>query len=134
VYQGNFSIRDNDDGRFSHWMFESAIRDAVYDVVGLVRDSIVPWPGQVALVLAGVRGLSIARGEWGFERRRHELDKWPHRFDLDRIGWVETAILDPNEDPDVLLRPLLDVIWNAANYPGCPGFNESGKYIGYRES
>lgn len=130
VYQGNYSIRDHD-GRFNHWMFERAIRDGIHDLVGLMRDLVLPWPGHIALVLAGVQGMSIARGDWNFERDIHEHRKWPHRFELDRIGPIETAVVDPTEDPDTLLRPLLDVIWNAANYAQCPGFDANGKYAGY---
>ena len=133
VFQGKFSIDGgHGDEFFPHATFEAGVRMAVEDVVALVRGSTLPWPGYIALVLAGVSGQSIAVGDHNFARHDHERAGWSHRFELNRIGLIETAIVHPAEEPDVLLRPLLDVVWNAANHPGCPGFDEAGKYAGYR--
>lgn len=78
--------------------------------------------------------MTMTRGDWHLTRDIHEHRGWPNRFELNRIGPVETAVLDPTVDPDVPLRQLLNVVWNAANHPQCPGFDDSGQYVGYKAS
>ena len=36
------------------------------------------------------------------------------------------------QDVRTVLRPVLDIIWNAFGFPRCPAFSETGEYIGYR--
>jgi hypothetical protein len=58
-------------------------------------------------------------------------DSWRSTVPIDRdiLFLPELEITDLNvTDPDELLRPLFDMLWNAAGLANCPCYDQRGKF------
>jgi Putative DNA-binding domain len=52
-----------------------------------------------------------------------------HRFDRDDIVVPDTLIESYDETPERVLKPLLDIIWNAGGLAGSPNFDQDGRWL-----
>ncbi len=83
----------------------------------------IPAPYTVLLSLLGVRGVSAPIDEW-----RGGI-AYPHRSD--RIMLPELAIdaAAAANAPEIELKPLFDLMWNAFGQYGSPNYDQSGRYV-----
>ncbi len=51
-----------------------------------------------------------------------------YTIDHDPLVLPDVLIEDYATAPDVILRPILDALWNAGGYPECPHFDKDGKW------
>ena len=70
------------------------------------------------LTLAGVKGVRILR--------QHSNQPLP--IDRDVLHLPEAEITDLSANPYEILKPLLDMIWNAAGYPRSFSFDSGGNW------
>lgn len=80
-------------------------------------------PFVVGLVLSGVRECRIVAGpQFGFDDRKG--------IDRDIVFVPDVLIEDMSLEPSVLLRPLLNSLWNAGGWPASPLFGADGIWTG----
>lgn len=61
--------------------------------------------------------------------------RYYHRtIDRDLVMTPDIYLEDLSIDAEIILRPMLDSIWNACGYIACSAYNENGDYIGISES
>lgn len=51
-----------------------------------------------------------------------------YTIDHDPLVLPDVLIEDYATEPDKILRPVLDALWNAGGYPECPHFDDQGKW------
>lgn len=78
-------------------------------------------PIVVALTLVNVRGLRMSRDA------RHEMDTGSP-IDRDILVLPETIVEDLATPADKILKPLLDLVWNACGYPESQNFDANGNW------
>lgn len=54
-------------------------------------------------------------------------------FDRDILAFPEVEVIPENGDPMRQIRPLLDMVWQAAGLAGSPNFNEVGDWVPPRQ-
>jgi hypothetical protein len=82
----------------------------------------VDLPIVILLTLVGVKGYQLA------DHRAWQYRSMP--IDRDLIAVPEAIIDDWSSDVSLVLRPILDGLWNAAGYAECSLYDESGKWVG----
>lgn len=97
------------------------IRDAYSPCVELVKRLELVAPIVVFLSLVGVRGRTL----YG---RRPGLRGMQTTQRRDRVSIPEVELPQFDQDPDELLRNLLDVCWQAFGGDRCPFFDENGTW------
>ena len=75
---------------------------------------------MLSLLRAKGMRLAYSRGFSGDERLE---------FDREILAFPEIEIIPENGDLMKQMRPLLDVVWQAAGAIGSPNFNESGDWF-----
>ncbi len=84
-------------------------------------------PLFLAISILSATGFTVfPREPTGFD---HSINMKP--IEQDALIVPEAMIQD--EEPDILrlIRPALDAIWQASGWPGSPGYDASGKWVGY---
>lgn len=112
VYQGEHSWSKYD---------EAKVGSAIVRGLALQKMLGVEPPIVVMLTLVGVRGHKIFLGERLF-------DSFTLPFRRDTMLIPEVVVEDYGTDPDEIIRPLFDVVWNEAGYARCENFDENGKF------
>ncbi len=79
----------------------------------------VAAPVWLFVTLAGVKGVGI--------HRKHDFDHMPP-IDRDILYLPEAEIMDLSANPHEVLKPLFDMIWNAAGYPESLSFDSEGNW------
>jgi len=74
-------------------------------------------PMMLALALTGVKGLRLFPHSDG-------LYALPIQIDRDVLLIPEIVVDDFSRPPDVILHPILDMMWNAGGWPGSPHYHE----------
>lgn len=102
---------------------EQDVMSGVRQIFGEYERRSIPAPYTVMLSLLGVRGVSAPIDEW-----RGGL-AYPHR--ADRIMLPELVIDAARAAiaPEVVLRPIFDLMWNAFGQYGSPNYDQSGRYV-----
>ena len=79
-------------------------------------------PVYIFVSLLGIKGhrLGVTESASDFEER--------YPFDTDSLLLPEAVVSDFSDDIAVLLRPLFDMVWNAAGYPASRNFDNDGKW------
>jgi hypothetical protein len=90
-----------------------------------LRDNEVPPPVMVRLILLNAKGFGI----W-YRRMSIDDGRFPKLFDRDQIVLPDVQIenWDHLDNPDVVVRPLLDSYWNATGWPNSPSYNSNGRW------
>lgn len=81
----------------------------------------VELPIFVFLSLVGVKGYSMATGEYFF-RERSAIDR-------DVVALPEVIVENYSEGAERILKPCFDSIWNACGLPRSQNFDENGKWM-----
>jgi hypothetical protein len=99
--------------------FEQTIATSVRDYLSFLVDMEVQPPVFVALSLLGVQGYEMgAPGHFPFAR--------PRLIDRADLILPEVAVEDPDVESLSLLRPVFDILLNAAGWPGSPNYTADG--------
>lgn len=95
---------------------------SVGDYINFLNISGVGAPILIMVSMLGVRGLKM-----GVDHHRFYV----HNTTIDRDDIIIPEVLVEKLDlePDVILKPILDVIWNAAGWPGSIYYKD-GKWVG----
>jgi Putative DNA-binding domain len=100
------------------------------DVIRLAGQSLsefqklaIPAPFYFFLSLVGVRGLSA------WLREEHSGLTYPHRADSINVPELEIDREKTTDEPEIFLRPLFDLMWNAFGQRGSPNYDGKGSYI-----
>jgi hypothetical protein len=109
-----------DDHAIPSLALERTLISALELNLALLAEVGVPAPYALALSFLGVRGLEMAVDVRRFERR--------YPIDRDDLLIPETLIEDPGQEPDRLLKPHLDALWNATGHPGSLNYDERGRW------
>jgi hypothetical protein len=97
---------------------ESVIRDGLTRYIDGMRGLGLEPPFVIGLTLLNVGGLTMAHSD--------DPIGGPTFIDRPHLVLPEVIYEDPNIHPDKLLRPLLDLVWNACGHLHSPNFDESG--------
>ena len=102
---------------------EEDVISGVQQILGEYRRRSVPAPYTVLISLLGMRGVSAP-----IDERRGGI-AYPHR--ADRIMLPELALdaAGAARAPEVSLKPLFDLMWNAFGQYGSPSFDQTGRYV-----
>lgn len=101
--------------------FEGHLRAALAEYAKVLQELGISPPvyAYLALLRAGGKHLIVDRYEQSSEN-----------FDRSTIDLPE-VIIDPLDVPvDDIVRPVLDVLWNAVGHERCPRYDKSGKWVG----
>lgn len=101
--------------------FEEMLIDGLRNYLAILRDLEVPPPYLVGLSLLGVRGLRMGIGQNFF---RDELIP----IDRDDLIIPEALVEDATTESHIVLRPLIDAVWNAVGWKGSPNFTDQGDW------
>lgn len=100
---------------------ENCLFKAIEQALSLYRDGLLAAPALVSLALVNLHN--------------HVL---PARLSWDSVVLPDGSVVpgpalatDIAVDVKTVCKPLLDVIWNAAGHPRCPGYDQNGVYVGY---
>jgi hypothetical protein len=108
-----------------YWPYECAdqyMLTALDRGLSLYRDGPLFPPALVALTLENLLGHSLPTPRLTFE---------PSPLPNGRLAPEPILITELPADVKTFLRPMLDVIWNAAGQPRCPAYDDDGQYTGY---
>jgi hypothetical protein len=81
-------------------------------------------PLIVALTLMKTRGLAMADNNYGFPSG--------YSVDSDTIILPEAVVEDFSKPAGKILKPLVDLVWNACGYPSSKNFDSDGNWIDRR--
>lgn len=90
--------------------------------LALLERGLLTAPLAVCLTFVGLEGYLLPNAG------RRNLLPGP----ADPITSDPVVVNDPSSDPNTLLKPFMDVVWNAFGQACCPAYDNDGKYIGYR--
>jgi hypothetical protein len=100
--------------------FEGPFREAVAGYAKVLGELGISPPVYAHLALLRVSGKHLA-----FDLSRQS----DQTFDHDLIDLPE-VVIDPLDAPvDDIVRPMLDVLWNAVGHERCQRYDESGKWL-----
>jgi hypothetical protein len=117
---------ENEQGNF---VYPYSIEGGLLEVVdsyfkNLQRLGVEP-PFYVSIALLGVRGYVLATQNHFYYAARRPLRR-------DTLVFPEVLSEVPNPTPNLLLRPIFDLLWQAFGYQKSPSFDEQGQYVGNR--
>ena len=101
--------------------YDETLINALKDYLSIFKSLSVEPPIFVFLGLLGVKGYSMAVRHSSFFTERHEIDR-------DILLIPEVIIESYDNNPDEILKPCLDSIWNACGYPRDLYYNDKGKW------
>jgi hypothetical protein len=84
---------------------------------------IIAAPLVVFITLTGVKNAHL-----GTRRFNPSLIRVPHIIDRDRLFPPGQLIEQLEQQPEQVLKPILDTIWNAANYPRSLSYDDAGNW------
>ncbi len=119
----SFSIRARNRKQIPSVSFEQKILDGLPEWVGLLRAGGATLPMVIMLSLLGVDGYSLGVDD----RFRHFETREINQRDL---ILPEAFWEDESQSFASVLRPVFDVVWNAAGYAGSLNYDESGQWVG----
>jgi len=100
---------------------ETELIKALPNYVHLQRTLGIASPIVVMVSLLGVKGYSVPVNPNRFLIQNRLVDR-------DVLIVPEIVIEDVHFDPEILLRPVFDALWNASGQPCCPNYDENGKW------
>lgn len=96
--------------------------DTVFRLLGatmdLYREAHLNLPTAVVITLSGVANYRLAN--------------YPKSSEEDEFITDPIVVVDLPPDVRIAIRPAMDFLWNAFGVAKAEGFDDSGKYIGYR--
>ncbi|HEY1806595.1 MAG TPA: ATP-binding protein [Terracidiphilus sp.] len=96
-----------------------SLHDMIVGTFSLYRALEVNPPLALMVTLTGMDGIELDPGS-------HHLDRVMLRVRNDLVALPETLIEDLDVSPARILRPLMNVVWNAWGYQFCPHFDKDG--------
>ncbi len=102
---------------------EQVVISGVRQIFGEYERRSIPAPYTALLSLLGVRGASAPIDEW-----RGGI-AYPHRSDRITLPELVINAEEAANAPEITLRPLFDLMWNAFGQPGSPNYDQSGRYV-----
>jgi hypothetical protein len=102
---------------------EQDVISGVRQILGEYEKRFIPAPYTVLLSLIGVRGVSAPINEW-----RGGI-AFPHRSDRIMLPELVIDAAGAANTPEITLRPLFDVMWNAFGQYGSPNYDQSGQRV-----
>jgi hypothetical protein len=104
--------------------FEKTIASSLPPYLAVLSELGIQPPVFLALSLLGVKGYQIGvEGQWPFSRS-------PRHIERQDLVLPEIAIDDFTADPFKLLKPVFDIVWNAAGWPGSVSYTPDGEWRG----
>lgn len=99
--------------------YETALMRVVKRYFSIEKRLGVEPPCFLMLSLLGVKGYTMSSSVYWDEG---------HPIDRDSIIIPEVMVESFEAEPGAVLRPIFDVVWNAAGWPGSVNYDEEGKW------
>jgi schlafen family protein len=104
--------------------FEKTIASALPQYLAVLSKLGIQPPVFLGLSLLGVKGYQMYHvGQSPFSRT-------PRHIERQELVLPEIAIDDFTADPFKLLKPVFDIVWNAAGWPGSASYTLAGEWRG----
>lgn len=103
-------------------LFERAILEALPRFVKILKRSDISPPVFIMLSLLGVSGYVMAVRGRGFSHGDTPIDR-------DALIVPEVLVENFELNPDELMKPVFDAIWNAAGWPRSLNYDNDGKWV-----
>ena len=104
--------------------FEHTIASSLPPYLAVLSELGIQPPVFLGLSLLGVKGYQMAvEGQWPFPRA-------PRNIERQDLVLPEIAVDDFTADPYKLLKPVFDIVWNAAGWPGSVNYSSDGQWRG----
>jgi len=114
---------DRNGQRFLYPTYETDLRETLPNHLNLLTMLAVPTPIYVFVSLIRVGGCRLM-----YERSTSSRDS----VDREDILLPEVVIEDGGVPVDNILKPMLDMIWNAVGHETCPRYDAKGKWRSWR--
>jgi hypothetical protein len=108
-------------------IFENSIVEFVKKQFPVLKVLETEPPFVVLLTLMGVNGFSLLFDE---QLQKCMSQGNGSNFDKDTLMLPEVITESFDEDPQKLLKPIFDSLWNAAGWSRCLHYNEKGERVG----
>ena len=105
-----------------HLAVEGELLRYLQKSLAIQKDLGVNPPIVVALTLTETRGLVMANDMYSFDRGNQITEE--------NLILPETVVESFDESPGMILKPLVDLIWNACGYAKSKNFDDQGNWIG----
>ncbi|MCD6290722.1 MAG: ATP-binding protein, partial [Anaerolineae bacterium] len=102
--------------------FEKELIESLQQFLALQKQLGVEPPLVVMLSLVGVAGYTMGVQSW-----------WPidrPLIDRDSLVVPEVLVEDHEVEPQRVMKPIFDAVWNAAGWPRSPYYDDQGNWIG----
>ena len=103
------------------------------DVIGILRQylDVAPEldlepPFYVFLTFLDIKGCVFYSSRWQIDRRQMNVVKWQD----DTLVLPEVVIEDRADQPEKVLKPLFDTVWNAFELDRSNNYDDEGKWVG----
>lgn len=122
------STRGNDDKVLATMVFEKEIINTLGSYCNVLKKCEIPPPFFIMLTITGVKECRLYFGERLF------IDDGTHSLNRDIMVIPEVIMEDFNTPIDVVIRPIFDLIWQAAGKERCQHYNAEGRWDGNQRS
>ncbi|MDD2745348.1 MAG: ATP-binding protein [Candidatus Gracilibacteria bacterium] len=102
--------------------YEQALIKSLDRYMQFMRDVGLVGPFSIHLSLLGAKGCKLAVAPSGF------LDEY-FPIDRDILETPDALVEDSEGNPEQILRPMFDTIWNACGLPRSLNFDEDGNWV-----
>ena len=116
-----FSSRDKDEKYIPSTYCEERLVHAVKEYCKFYSDLEIETPVYLFLTLIDVKNYRLAVNN-EFKRRDEQL------LDRNNLFLPEVIVDNYETNPEEILRPVFDMIWNAYGYVRCFNYDENGKW------
>lgn len=116
------SLRDNDKLLIPSVAYEQELRQSLHTYLKIMQNLKVELPIILFLTLLNIKGYYMAVDEWRYPFVEH------HPIDRDILLLPEIVIEDYNDNPDKILKPCFDAVWNACGFPKSFNYDDEGKW------
>lgn len=113
----------NDQCTISLTGVEQSVIKGLHQILGEYKKRAIPAPYTVLISLLGMRGVVAP-----IDRFFGEI-AYPYRSDKIMLPELTIDAVKANDAPEILLKPLFDLMWNAFGQFGSPNFDQAGKYV-----
>lgn len=107
-------------GTIPSTVFRQELQQSVVAYLSVHRTLSINPPFALLVTIMGVQDFSLAVS--------HGHNNWlerTHRIDRDILFLPEVLVEDYEQDVPIMLRPMLDALWNAAGWPKCLEYGDS---------
>ena len=108
--------------------FEDSVFRCCDSAFRLYQEGLLQFPLAIMMNVSKIKGCALSHGA----RHPGVAATAPPPIVENEIESDVVVLTETPTDSKTVLKPLLDLVWNAFGYPQSGGYDANGKYVGYR--